>query len=177
MEKVELEEFEESVLPVWRLPEFIFAKDKKNELIDGQEDMLSTIYDNCDPSITFWDSQKGEIYTTYVPVDVMAFMIIEKKEAYQRKIERYQRMENQFNQVFNEELSAEEQKAIIAFYVSQNPEEQMKYVSVLKAAEARLCERLGELHNTYKLENFKDLKEKRKQEIADFLEGDKSEIS
>lgn len=82
---------------LWELAEYINAHEMIGKIKRAKEEVIQDLYDDCDPTMTFPDYDLGVTRKVGVDVAEMAIMIIERKEGFDRMIERYEQKADLFD--------------------------------------------------------------------------------
>lgn len=99
----------------YEISEYATARIWANKLIAEREEVIEALYDDCSPTITGYDYEAGRMYSTSTPVEDMAIMIIDKKEFYDKMINKYSRKADLF-EIAMESLTPRERDVIRIVY-------------------------------------------------------------
>jgi hypothetical protein len=106
-----------------------------------KEDVIASLYDDCDPTMTWPDYDLGVTRTISVRTDDMAILIIERKEAYDLMIKRYEYKAELFETAL-ETLTPREKDVIYVRYFGKPNDMGLTleyFHKTLQEAEEKLC--------------------------------------
>jgi hypothetical protein len=154
----------------YELHDYAEARYWANRAILERDEVIEELYDDCGPTITGVDYEVGRMFATSTPVEDMAILIIDKKESYNKMIQRYTTKAEMF-ELAMESLTPREQDVIRVVYQGATNDlglNQGYFHQVLREAEEKLCSYIGQK----RLDKLKDqqisLVEQRKQRVAEY---------
>jgi hypothetical protein len=103
---------------LYELRNYALSQRLVDSLITEKDYVIECLYDDCVPATRFYDPDRDQWLKNGVNTEDMALEIIETKELYDKKIERYQKKANLFNQAM-ESLTDIEQQAIKSCYLHE----------------------------------------------------------
>ncbi|HWO77761.1 MAG TPA: hypothetical protein VNM69_17985 [Bacillus sp. (in: firmicutes)] len=99
----------------YEISEYATARIWADKLIAEREEVIESLYDDCSPTITGYDYEGGRMYSMSTPVEDMAIYIIDKKEFYDKMINRYSKKAELF-EIAMESLTDRERDVIRIVY-------------------------------------------------------------
>lgn len=152
----------------YELHDYATARYRANRAIAERDDVIDSLYDDCAPTITGVDYEEGRMYSTSTPVEDMAIMIIEKKECYEKMIQRYTTKAEAFEIAMGLLTPREFDVVMVAYQgAPNNLGLQPSYFNhVLREAEDKLCSYISKKQIQKEIEWKSTLKELRKEQVA-----------
>jgi hypothetical protein len=155
---------------LFELKEYATARNWAETLKKERDEVIADLYEDCGPVITVPDYDLGCWHIQSTPVEDKAIEIIEKKEWYQKMIDRYERRAVLFDLAL-ETLSPREQDVIrVAYFGAKNDLglSQDYFQELLRKAEKKLCLYLSESQIKREQEWKQAIKETNKKRIQEW---------